>query len=54
MINFAQESRRSRRAREQVDLVIIVKQREVKQTIARKGEDLDVQAIGIFIIGSKY
>jgi hypothetical protein len=36
-----------------VDLVIVVEQGEVEQTIARKGEDLDVQAIGIFIISSR-
>jgi superfamily II DNA helicase RecQ len=52
MIDFAQESGRGGRAGERVDSVLVVEQGEVERTMARKGEDLDVQAMGIFIIGS--
>jgi hypothetical protein len=34
--------------------VIVVEQGDVEQTMARKGEDLYVQAIEILIIGSGY
>jgi hypothetical protein len=36
-----------------VDLVIIVEEGEVEQIIVQKGEDLNVQAIGMFLIGSR-
>jgi superfamily II DNA helicase RecQ len=52
MIDFAQESGRGGRAGERVDSVIVVEEGEVERTIARKGEDLDVQAMGMFLTGS--
>jgi hypothetical protein len=52
MIDFAQESGRGGRAGERVDLVIIVERGEVERTMQQKSEDLDVQAMGTFLIGS--
>lgn len=52
MIDYAQESGRGGRAGERVDSVIVVEQGEVERTMQRKNEDLDVQAIGLFIIGN--
>jgi len=52
MIDYAQESGRGGRAGERVDSVILVEQGEVERTMQRKSEDLDVQAMGTFLIGS--
>lgn len=52
MIDFAQESGRGGRAGERVDSVIVVEEGEVKRTMVQKGEDLDVQAMGMFLTGS--
>ncbi|KAF1934618.1 P-loop containing nucleoside triphosphate hydrolase protein, partial [Clathrospora elynae] len=51
MIDFAQETGRGGRAGERVDLVIVVEHGEVERTMEQKEEDLDVQAMGLFIIG---
>ncbi|KAI9882030.1 MAG: hypothetical protein M1823_006233, partial [Watsoniomyces obsoletus] len=52
MIDFAQESGRGGRAGERVDSVILVEKGEVERTMEQKSEDLDVQAMGGFLIGS--
>ena len=52
MIDFAQESGRGGRAGERVDSVVLVEHGEVERTMKRKSDDLDVQAMGTFIIGS--
>lgn len=51
MIDFAQESGRGGRGGERVDSVIVVEHGEVERRMKQKEEDLDVQAMGIFIIG---
>jgi hypothetical protein len=52
MINFAQESGRGGRGGEVVDLVILVEHSKVECTLSEKGGDIDVQTMGVFIIGS--
>ncbi|KAF2633122.1 hypothetical protein BU25DRAFT_445050 [Macroventuria anomochaeta] len=52
MIDYAQESRRGGRAGERVDSVVLVEKGEVEQTMKQKSGDLDMQAMGVFIIGS--
>jgi superfamily II DNA helicase RecQ len=52
MIDYAQESGRGGRAGERVDSVVVVEQGEVERTMQRKSEDLDVQAMGMFLLGS--
>ncbi|KAI1516665.1 RecQ family helicase [Pyrenophora tritici-repentis] len=52
MIDYAQESGRGGRAGERVDAVVLVEKGEVERTIKQKSSDLDVQAIGMFIISS--
>jgi superfamily II DNA helicase RecQ len=52
MIDFAQESGRGGRAGEAVDSVILVEHGEVERTLSEKGDDIDVQAMGVFIVGS--
>jgi superfamily II DNA helicase RecQ len=52
MIDYAQESGRGGRAGERVDSVILVEHGEVERTMERMSEDLDVQAMGMFLIGS--
>jgi superfamily II DNA helicase RecQ len=52
IIDYAQESGRGGRADKRVDSVVLVEHREVERTIRQKSDDLDVQAIGMFIIGS--
>jgi len=52
MIDYAQESGRGGRAGERVDSVILVEYSEVERTMERKSEDLDIQAMGMFLIGS--
>jgi superfamily II DNA helicase RecQ len=51
MIDYAQESGRGGRAGERVDSVILVEQGEVERTMQGKSDDLDVQAMGMFLIG---
>jgi superfamily II DNA helicase RecQ len=52
MIDYAQESRRGGQAGKRVDSVVLVEQGEVEQTMKQRRDDLDVQAMGTFIIGS--
>jgi superfamily II DNA helicase RecQ len=52
MIDFAQESGRGGRAGERVDSVIVVEDGEVERMMKQKEGELDVQAMGLFIIGS--
>jgi superfamily II DNA helicase RecQ len=52
MTDYAQESGRGRRAGKRFDSVILVEHGEVEQTMKQKNDDLDVQAMGTFIIGS--
>ena len=52
MIDYAQESGRGGRAGERVDAVVLVEKGEVERTMKQKSGDLDVQAMGVFLIGS--
>lgn len=52
MIDFAQESGRGGRAGELVDSVIIVEKGEVERQLEREKGSIDVQAMGLFILGS--
>ncbi|KAF2274063.1 uncharacterized protein EI97DRAFT_345540, partial [Westerdykella ornata] len=52
MIDYVQESGHGGRAGERVDSIILVEQGEVEHTMEQKSEDLDVQAMGMFLIGS--
>ena len=52
MIDYAQESGRGGRAGKRVDAVVLVEKGEVERTMKQKSGDLDVQAMGVFIIGS--
>jgi superfamily II DNA helicase RecQ len=52
MIDFAQESGRGGRVGELVDSVIVVEEGEVERTMKQKEDELDVQAMGMFIIDS--
>lgn len=54
MIDYAQESGRGGRAGERVDSVIVVEHGEVERIIEQKSDDLDVQAIGMFLIRQGY
>ena len=54
IINYAQESRQGRQASKRVDAVVLVEKGKVEQTIKQKSSNLDVQAIGGFIISSRY
>jgi superfamily II DNA helicase RecQ len=52
MIDYAQESGRGGRAGERVDSVILAELGAVKRTMKQKSEDLDVQAMGAFLLSS--
>ncbi|KAG9201348.1 hypothetical protein G6514_005720, partial [Epicoccum nigrum] len=52
MIDFAQESGRGGRAGETLDSVVIVEDGEVERAMKQKSDDLGVQAMGTFLIGS--
>jgi superfamily II DNA helicase RecQ len=52
MVDFAQESGRGGRAGEVVDSVLVVEQGEVERRMEQQKGELDVQAMGLFIIGS--
>jgi superfamily II DNA helicase RecQ len=52
MIDYAQESGRGGRNGEIVDAVVLVEHGEVERTMQQKSGDIDVQAMGLFIIGS--
>jgi superfamily II DNA or RNA helicase len=49
MIDYAQESGRGGRAGETVDSVILVEEGEVEYKLDKRGESIDVHAIGLFI-----
>ena len=51
LTDFAQESGRGGRGGERVDSVIVVEEGEVERTMKQKAEEMDVQAMGMFIIG---
>jgi superfamily II DNA helicase RecQ len=51
MIDFAQESGCGGRADERVDSVVLVEKGEVEVTMRRKWDDLNVQAMGMFLVG---
>jgi superfamily II DNA helicase RecQ len=52
MIDFAQESGRGGQGGEVVDLVILVEHSEVERRLQQEADKIDVQAMGLFIIGS--
>jgi superfamily II DNA helicase RecQ len=52
MTDFAQASGRGGRGGEGFDVVVVVGQGEVERRIEQEGEDIDVQAMGQFLIGS--
>lgn len=52
MTDYAQESGRGGRGGEQVDSIILVEHGTVEKRMLEKGEDLDVQAMGVFLLGS--
>ena len=52
MIDYAQESGRGGRAGERVDAVVLVEKGEVERTMKQKSGDLDVQAMGVFLLSS--
>ena len=52
MIDYAQESGRGGGRGEAVDAVVLVEHREVERALEQKSDDIDVQAMGLFIIGS--
>lgn len=54
MIDYAQESGRGGRAGERIDSVVLVEKGEVQRTMKQKSDDLDVQAMGVFFVGSGY
>jgi hypothetical protein len=51
MIDYAQETGRGGRAGERVCSVVLVEHGRVEWTMKQKSEDLDVQAMGLFLIG---
>ena len=53
IINYAQESRRGGRASERVNSIIIVEQAKVEHTMQQKSNNLDVQAIGMFLLSNR-
>jgi superfamily II DNA helicase RecQ len=52
LTDFAQASGRRGRGGEPVDVVVVIEHREVEKRVEEKSEDIDVQAIGQFLIGS--
>jgi hypothetical protein len=52
MIDYAQETGRGGRAGERVASVVLVEHGKVERVMKQKSEDLDVQAMGLFLIGS--
>jgi hypothetical protein len=52
IINFTQKSWQEGRAQKVVDSVIIIEHSKVERTLSKKGDDIDVQTIGVFIISS--
>lgn len=52
MIDYAQETGRGGRSSEQVASIVLVEHSKVERVMKQKSEDLDVQAIGLFLISS--
>jgi superfamily II DNA helicase RecQ len=52
MTDYAQESGRGGRGGEQVDSIILVEHGTVEKRMLEKAEDLDVQAMGVFLLGN--
>jgi superfamily II DNA helicase RecQ len=52
MTDFAQASGRGGRGGEQVDVVVVVGHGEVEKRMEKESDDIDVQAMGHFLIGS--
>jgi superfamily II DNA helicase RecQ len=52
MTDFAQASGRRGRRGEQVDVVVVVGHGEVEKRMEKESDDIDVQAMGYFLIGS--
>jgi hypothetical protein len=52
MIDFAQASGRGGRGGEAFNVVVVVEQGEVEKRMERESDDLDVQAMGQFLIES--
>lgn len=50
MTDFAQASGRRGQGREGFEVVVMVEQGEVEKRIERESDDIDVQAIGVFLI----
>jgi superfamily II DNA helicase RecQ len=53
MTDFAQASRRRGRGGEAFNMVVVVEQGEVEKRMERESDNLDVQAMGQFLIGSR-
>jgi hypothetical protein len=51
--NFAQSSSRGGRGGEQFNVVVLVEHREVEKAMEREKDEIDVLAIGQFLIGSR-
>jgi superfamily II DNA helicase RecQ len=51
--DFAQESGRRGREGETVDAVILVAHREIERRLQEKSDNIDVQAIGVFITDNR-
>lgn len=52
MTDFAQASGRRGQGGEQVDVVVVLGQGEVEKRMEKESDDIDVQAIGQFLIRS--
>jgi superfamily II DNA helicase RecQ len=52
LTDFAQASGRGGRGGEPVDVVVVIEHGEVEKRVEEKSEDMDVQAMGQFLIGS--
>ena len=53
MTDFAQASRRRGHRGKQVDVVVVVGHREVEKQIEKESNNIDVQAMGHFLISSR-
>jgi superfamily II DNA helicase RecQ len=53
MTDFAQASGRGGQGGEQVDVVVVVGHREVEKRMEKESDDINVQAMGHFLIGSR-
>jgi superfamily II DNA helicase RecQ len=51
--DFAQASGQGGRGGEQVDVVVVLEKGEVEKRLEKESDDIDVQAMGYFLIGSR-